>query len=103
MRNPVLPGAGCSLGAAIPPEYWTFPQAPKLSTALLGRNRSGSGRGWVPDRHGQGAIWGQPPNRFVGDRAKSAALLVFFPHGHGTSVADSAVRPGSRRVKNGAG
>jgi hypothetical protein len=43
--SPCSQCCGCSPGAAIPPEYWTFPQAWKLSTALLGRNRSGSGRG----------------------------------------------------------
>ena len=29
------------------PQYSTFPQAPKLSTAPLGRNRSGGGKGGV--------------------------------------------------------
>jgi hypothetical protein len=49
------------------PEYWTFPQAPKLSTAPLGRNRSGGGKGGIPGRLGtsswNGATWGLPPSK----------------------------------------
>lgn len=49
------------------PIFQTFPQAPKLSTALLGRNRSGSGKGGTPGRLGpsswKGATWGLPPSK----------------------------------------
>jgi hypothetical protein len=71
MRNPdrarPLLGIGCCSRRRHSPNIGLFPQAPKLSTTPLGRNRSGDGKGGIPGRLGpsswNGATWGLPPSK----------------------------------------
>jgi hypothetical protein len=84
--SPCSQCCGCSPGAAIPPEYWTFPQAWKLSTALLGRNRSGSGGVGPGSPPSDRATWGQPP-KYVERKAECHDDTASPPSGPSTRAA----------------